>query len=555
VTGGEAALGAKVEIGELRTSILDGQLVIDGLAAANPSKPMRNLAEAERMQLDVDFAALVRKRLVVKNGLVRGVKFDSERATSGALEASPHDAADAGPSMFDPVVTAAGDAAVEWFDNLQGRFEEDLESKLATPRVLGELEDRWRQQYAALKQRADNLQAKGKQIERDVREAKRNPLRSVELLGTLNQQLAATKAELQATLAEIQSLPAQTKADRAAIDAARKQDQQFLKDSLTIVKTDGGKLTEYLLGETAHGYITDSVGWVQYVRSWIPKSKMERPERARGTNILFVDRRRPKFLIEQVTLTGTARMGGQPLELTALLTDATTEPEIHEQPLQLHVKTTGGVGSDLLVTVDRRDGAALDTLVLDCPRLAIGQRTLGKADALAVTVAPGEAAVRADLKLEGDQLSGTIHVRQASMLAATTPKLRDDRIAAMLGESLRGVDQLEATIQLSGTVRRPKWTIESELGTQLADGLSGAARRYLTERRDRLVAKVQGQVDDQLAKLDAKRQEAQAELLAKLGEHQQVIEQVAAVMGGQLPLDPTAIPQIGAKLNLDRLKR
>jgi uncharacterized protein (TIGR03545 family) len=552
VAGGEAALGAKVEVAALTTSLIDGEIAVDGLAAANPKKPMRNLAQAERVRLELDAGALLRKRVVVKNGLVRGFKFDSKRTTSGALEVSPEDA-DAGPSMLDPAVAAASDAAVAWLDNLQGRFHEDLESKLATPRVVEELEARWKDQYAALKRRADELQAKAKQMEADFNEAKRNPLRSAALLAALSTQLAATRSELVATLSEIESLPKQAKADRAAVDAARKQDQEFLKSTLTVAKTDGGQMTQYLLGETAHGYITETVGWVQYARSWIPETKMKRPERARGTNVLFVDRRLPSCLIERVTLTGDARLGGQPLELTGLLTDATTEPELHDRPLQLHVIAGGAVGGDLLVTVDRRGDAERDTLKLDVPHLAVSERTLGKADTLAVTVAPGEAAITADLVLEGDQLSGTIHVRQASTLAAQTPKLRDDRIATMLGESLRGVDRLEATIELSGTVRKPRWEIDSNVGPQLADGIRGAARKYLTERRDRLVAQVQAKADEQLAKLEAAKQEAQTELMAKLGEHRATIEQVAAVMGGSAPLDPTAIPKIGSAL--DRLKR
>jgi uncharacterized protein (TIGR03545 family) len=554
VASGEAALGAKVEVADLATSILDGEIVVTGFAAANPSKPMRNLVEAEQTRLKLDFSALLHKRLVVEDGLVRGVRFDSERMISGAIETAP-ESAEAGPSMFDPAIAAASDAAVEWFVGLQGRLEEDLESKLATPRVARELEVRWQRQYEALRQRADELAARAKQLERDVREAKKNPLRSIELLAGLQQQLVATQSELKTTLAEIKDLPAQAQADRVAIDAARKQDQQFLQDALVALKTDKGQLTEYLLGETAYGYLTESVGWVQYVRSWIPKSKMERPARARGTNVLFADRRRPKLLVERVTLTGSARLGGQPLELTGLLTDATTEPEFHDRPLQLHLQSSGGVAGSVLVTIDRRGGAAHDTLVLDCPSVLVGERTLGKADALAVTVAPGAASIKAELTLDGDQLVGVIRVRQSSTLAAATPKLRDDRIAAMLADSLRGVDRLEATINLSGTLRRPKCQIESNLGGQLADGMSGALRKYLAERRDRLAAKVQARVDEQLARLDAKRQEAQAELLAKLGENQQVVEQVAAVMGGQVPLDPAAIPQLGSKLHLDRLKR
>ncbi len=558
VASGEAALGAKVDVADLSTSLLDGQITLSGLAATNPKKPLRNLAEADRMQLNVDFNALLRKRFVVTSGLVRGLKFDSERATSGALEpVDPAAEAEAGPSMFDPLAAAADDAANQWLASLEGRFTEDLESKLATPRVLAELEARWKTQYEELKGRADQLKVQAKQIESDFREVKQNPLRGAEQLARLQQQLADTQSKLKTTLAELQALPAQAKDDRTAIDAARKQDQEFLKSTLDIAKTDGGQLTQYLLGETAHGYVTESIGWVQYIRSWIPKTKMERPVRARGTNVHFVQRQRPKFLIERVALTGTARLGGQPLELTGLLTDATTEPALHQRPMQLHLVSGGAIGGDVLLTVDRRRGAQRDTLVIDCPRLALGERTLGRADCLAVHVAPGEASIAANLVLEGDALSGTIHLHQASKLAAATPAIRDDRIGAMIGESLSDVDRLEATIELAGTLRKPKFEIDSNLGPQLASGAATAARKYLTERRDRLVAKVQREADEQLAKLETRRNEAQQELMAQLGENAELVSQLASFMGtgGGSLTSPLSIPQIGNALPRELLQR
>ncbi|MBA3483748.1 MAG: hypothetical protein H0T51_18245, partial [Pirellulales bacterium] len=82
-----------------------------------------------------------------------------------------------------------------------------------------------------------------------------------------------------------------------------------------------------------------------------------------------------------------------------------------------------------------------------------------------------------------------------------------------------------------------------------------AVRKYLTERKDRLVAKVQGKVDQQVAKLETRRQEAQQELLAKLGDDQKLITQLASLIGGTPSLDSTSIPQIGKAISFDKLKR
>ncbi len=195
VAGGEAALGAKVEIAELTTSLRDGEIVVRGVAAANPSKPMRNIFESDQVQLVVDVGQLLRNRVVVHEGFIRGIRFDSPRTESGALVAAPVDEA-AGPSMFDPLVTAASDGAAQWFASLEGRVTDDLEAKLATPRLARELQDRWPKQYDALKSRAAALRVQAKKIETDFREAKKNPLRAGAQLEQLQKQLVATQADL-----------------------------------------------------------------------------------------------------------------------------------------------------------------------------------------------------------------------------------------------------------------------------------------------------------------------------------------------------------------------
>lgn len=550
VTTGEAALGAKVEIGALTTSLRDGEIVITQLSAANPSKPMRNVLAAEELHLIVDAGQLLRNRVVVREGLIRGMRFDSPRSVSGALEATTADP-DAGPSMFDPLVTAGADGAAAWFESLEGRVTEDLESKLATPRLARELQDRWPKQYESLKARAASLRTQAKKIETDFREAKKNPLRAATQLGELQKQLAATQAELKATLAEINGLPAQAKADRAAIDVARKQDEEFLKNAIQIAKVDGDQLTQYLLGDAAHGYIEQSVYWIQTVRHYIPKKKMAKPTRARGVDVLFVRGRQPRMLIERVDLTATATLGGQHVELMGALTDAASEPQWHDKPLRLELTSTGVVAATLAVELDRRGDQPHDSLVLDCPKLVLPARPLGKPGSMAVNVTAGDASIHADVRLDGDALAGVIELRQSSKLEAATGALRDDRIAQVLNESLAGVDRVEAKVQLAGTLKKPEWKIESNVGPQIAAGMTGAMKKYVAERKDRLLAKVKGGVDEQLAKLDAARQAAQQELLAQLGDDQKLIGQLA---GGQPSLD-AAIPELTKKFNLDKLTK
>jgi uncharacterized protein (TIGR03545 family) len=370
----------------------------------------------------------------------------------------------------------------------------------------------------------------------------------------LRKQLAATEAELRTTLAEIKALPDQAKADRLAIDAARKQDEQFLREHLKLSGIDPDELNRYLLGETASGYLEQTAWWIDQVQKFIPKNRVAAPERTRGTNVLFADLRQPAMLIERVELAGDARLDGQAMAFTGLLTDVASEPQLHQRPLQLSIRTTGAVDGLLTVELDRRGEVPHDSLVIDVPKLNLAHRTLGRAGKLAVTVAPGVASLKADIRLDGEQLIGTVELKQSSTLAAQTPVLRDDRIAAVIQESLTGVDRLEAKIALTGTLKRPSIKIESNVGPQLAAGVSGAVKKYLTDRKDRLMAKVQGQVDEQLGKLQAERDKAQRELTAALGENQQLVTQLASLMGGNSPLE-VDVTKIGKSLDLSKFKR
>jgi uncharacterized protein (TIGR03545 family) len=553
VATGEAALGAKVEVAEVDTSLRDGEIAISGLAAANPSKPMRNLFEASELRLEVDGRQLLRKRVVVHDGAIHGLLFDSTRTTSGELVSTP---ADDGPSAFDPIISAAGDKATAWFDDLSGRVEQDLLASLATPKLIDDLEKRWPQQYETLKGRADKLAARSKEIEATFREVTKNPLRNLPQLEQMRKELETTQQDLASTLAEIKSLPDQAKADRKAVDDARKQDEKFLKDQLKLTTIDSAELNRYLLGETASGYLTQAAWWIDQAQKFIPKKKIAAPERTRGTNVFFEARKQPACLIERVAIAGDARLNGEALAFTGELTDVASEPQLHDRPLRLNLVGAGAFQGTLLVELDRRGDVPHDWLKLDVPKLVLANRALGKPDKLAVSITPGDASLRADVHVDGDRLSGVIEFQQFSTLTATTPALHDDRLAQVLHESLSGVDRLEATVRLAGTLRRPDVRIDSNVGPQLAAGVNNAVTKYLADRKDRLVAKIQGKIDNQFAKIDARRQQAQQELMSKLGENQQLVSQLASLMGAGKPsLEGVGIPQIGKAISLDKFKR
>jgi uncharacterized protein (TIGR03545 family) len=83
---GADLVGARVDVEEADLSLADGRLRIVGLAAANPNSPMRNLFEAREIVADIRPLPLLRKKLLIEQASIRGVRFGTQRTESGELE-------------------------------------------------------------------------------------------------------------------------------------------------------------------------------------------------------------------------------------------------------------------------------------------------------------------------------------------------------------------------------------------------------------------------------------------------------------------------------------
>jgi uncharacterized protein (TIGR03545 family) len=554
ILGGQAALGAKVEVGELRTEWRGGRLRLSGIAAANPSKPMRNLLQAESLEIEVDGAALLRKRLVIREGLATGLCFDGPRAVSGALDEAPPPSADAEPSRLEPWIAAAADYGAAWIDGVGDRVQDDFTAELKSPQAADELEQRWLAAVRDLEQRSDAMQQQGRQLEREfktLKDFKANPLRALDKLPQLQTQLTSAVNDAARLAAEVKRLPAQADGDRQTLDAARRHDEAQLRRKLQVDVLDGEQLTAYLLGEAAESYLGTAIDWMLLARRIVPSNKVARTARGqRGFEVRFLRQPRPDMLLERLRVEGVARLGGQPLVLTGEIRDVASQPHWHDQPASLHVTGSGAFPLTATVTMDRRRNEPVDVLHLECPQLALSERRLGKSNKLAVTIPASSARLVADVRVEGDRLAGTIALEQSEIaLSAATGGVRDADLAQALAASLAEIDGFGARVTLEGTLHRPRWKLASDLGPQVASGVQRAVGGYLAARRDRLAAKVRGELDERLAKLEARRKAAEERLLAKLGENQQLLASLAPLATAAPPGGPSlsalkAVPEL-----------
>jgi uncharacterized protein (TIGR03545 family) len=543
VSSGESATGAKVELASVETSLWNGQVQLRDLQIANPQSPMSNLLDAEHAELQLDMNALFHKRVVIKNGEISGIEFNTERTESGALEIVIDENSE--PSALDPLIAQGAQWAGDWFDAASERLDTDFTDQLQTPQVARALENRWQGQGDALHKRVEELKTRGKQLEAEFREVKSNPLRGVEKLPQLQAQLKFVQLELVSIQEQIKKLPEQVKADRQALTAARKADEAFIKQQLKFGRLDGDNLTQVLLGQPVAAGTQSAIDWIVWARKRLPtnSTKQIAKQRSRGTDVTF-GIAQPKFHIERLGLSLTAPVSGEPMQFVGSLTHVSDQPRLIAEPAKLQLMATGVIPATLEVVSDRRGDVPREELFLTCTAIPMAGQTLGKSDKLALQLSPSTANVRVELVLTGDDLSGEIAFTQPNFRVSPLANPNSSQtLVAALSEAFGKIDGVSAEIQLAGTLKRPQIKLSSPVGQQLADGISTAVINLASKKSETMLANVSAQMDEQLAKLESTKTKLQDDLTAKLGENQQLFESLATFSTGDTRLP---VPQLGS---------
>ena len=84
-TIGTALVGAKVDLEEADVRLAEGAVILRGLQVTNPDAPMTNLFQLDELVADLNLGPLLRKKIFIDTVAVRGLRFGTPRATSGAI--------------------------------------------------------------------------------------------------------------------------------------------------------------------------------------------------------------------------------------------------------------------------------------------------------------------------------------------------------------------------------------------------------------------------------------------------------------------------------------
>ncbi len=514
---GTHIVGARVDLAEADVRLADGAVVLRGLEVTNPDQPMTNLFEADEIVVDIRTLPLLQQKVAIDTVAVRGLRFGTERETSGAIDdPSPES------GRVAREVSAWADALRFPEFSLEGlgqavnvgavspeslRTVSEAEGLIAR---TGAVHESWDRTLAALD--PERVIDSARTLVEQLRQA------DVRALGPLGvTRLANSTRETVADLGEfterVQSLDDQARSDFAGLQqglgrlaAARQADYAYARSLLRLPSMDAPDISPALFGAAAVGWIKPVLYWLQLAEQYLPPGldprRYTEPTRARrtGTTVTFPQEGgEPRFLLEHgeasVEFAGSGLAAGS---YQAVVRGLTSAPALYGKPLEFMLERSGAEVGPADISVR----ALLDHVaapVHDSIEVSAGGIELGSLDIapLGARLVPGRGEASLSLDRRGGELTGEWRWRSANVtwvrLDGGTGNGEGGRDWAedFLWRTVSGIRNVEVAVRFSGAVTGPELSVRSNVGDVIALSL----RRELGREIQRAELEVRNQVD------------------------------------------------------------
>lgn len=527
IMAGELALGAKVEIAFLDFKFSDLSLTLRGVAAANKDHPMTNLVEFESAKLAVKPLPLLSKKINIEEANLTGVRWGTQRETSGALPpakqksyaarvASPDSPAGKLLAKLETQAKTEWDALPAW-DSIQKT--KDQIANLSLDGVVKPENLETLKQADALKQEAQNKAADYRQklqsldigAKLQAVQPALEDLKGLQISSAQDAVAAKAKIEnaqarirdLQAVQGQLQQLKAQAEADFAQagaltqkFNAWKDKDLAGLASRLNLPSLSYENLARSLAGPVWLSRVRRFVELSNTARRYMPPRKEKETKttqpRLHGLDVSFPRASvPPAFLIQKLALTGsTGGPGkpGEPVDFVGLVTNITSDPRLLGLPTKAEIKgAQSGRVYDILAVLDHTQDVPKDTVTVSAQGLPGAGFNLPASDYLP-NLNAGQVGFTARFALEGDRLEAGL---QAALSGLTPPTpAQQDTAKQLAAELWKDVNRVNLQAAVAGTGDDLQFSLSSDLDRVLGDRLKAMAGEKLAEVRAKLMAEI-----------------------------------------------------------------
>ncbi len=550
VRAGQTAAGAKVEIARVHTSLRRGEFLIEGVQVANKHEPMKNLLQFDKAEFRFSPGQALRAKAVVDDAELDGLQFGTPRKTSGALALGRSKSSGFERKIEEQLAPAEQESLSKLNEAKQLKAEVDPK-KLSSAKALDDAQAQLKELGGKTKDKlgVEQIDAQIKQIQQEV-DALQKGGNSPADIAAKAKAAADAQNKIKALLAQVQASRDTVNGDYGKVQQAlRKADDLKHKDVNGLMKAAGlpsldpESITKRLLGQGAARKIETALYWIKWARrrhAASQKAKAAQPPPVRrGVDIEFPrPHSYPAFLLVKGRLSGKVAklFNGRDMDLAGVVEGVASNPPLYGKPARLALsgKAAGGIAMALHGLLDETREPGEDEVKLSYSGFPLAGMALGDNE-LAADITRGVGRVDGTVRIVGDQWNGRFVVQADGV--SLTPKLSLPGPAAQYaGAALSSIRRFTATIGVEGKEDDLRFTIASDIGKTVSDGLRRAASSALLAQRKQLEDKVDALYGPRARQIQSQADALQKQLLAPLDRQQrQLNEQLQKAVARALP--------------------
>ena len=498
----QSITGAKVDVAELKTTYFPPSFTIQGMALASAGRPGKNMVQFDEMHVKLEPHSLSRRRFLIEDGHVEGLRFGTRRGDDGQLEFSD-EPVDTGPSWITKKLTELGD---EWLSSLEAQVKSQLDPEnLETYRIGTGIYEKWDVCFEGLVERAKVFEPRVKALKLDFENARKgDTLQQIEQYLTVAQEAELLVRDAQSFRDELREIVPEVRTDFQLLNDARLRDQEKVKHTLALLKPDPRRISQALLGETMYVRLQEILTWVETIRDYQHglHEQIEPPRRPGRDFDFWAANPSPDFLLKNLRMTGEISVCEESVPFQALLTDVTEDPVLLGRPCVISLMAEGSRPLQLKVTYDATTEIPSAEMLADFQDTNSIPLRAGKPEKACLQAILDDVKWQSRLVIAENQIQGHLALdsRLDQLLFSADEDVHPEIIEAA-NDVFASVQTLNATMQISGTLREPNIELHSDVGEQVASGVKAAFAHQMAVAKLKLLAEVSDFADEHIQTL------------------------------------------------------
>jgi uncharacterized protein (TIGR03545 family) len=510
-TAGTKAVGAKVDVAKADVTLFPAGIGIWGMAVTDPDRPMTNSVEFTYLHAALQLPALIQRKVIIDDLRVEGLRLNTPRKTSGAIDRPKTKAGSSGN---------ASDAQPGWMADLCGTGNLPLISVPNADEILAREPLKSVKQIQALESKIESAatqwQKKLKTLpdqqalseyETRAKAIKGSAKGLGDLLGSAAETQALAK-DLQRDLKQIENARKEFKAEYESLEKAAKglsklpaAELKRLMARYSFSADGAANWSRLLFGHNLCGWWQKGYHWYQRFAPYLSRlpagnnePQTHQPLRSKGLDIRFQEKNPvPDLLIRQAHLDAQLKEG----KFTGQIDNITSHPQIVGKPM-----TFKFLGRKLQRVKDINLNGMLDFIQPQSPnhtaKLTIHgyqiQDLLIGADMLDLTIKQAAADLRLDFNLK-EAFTDARFSAQLNHLTFDAPEKRTSQLVDALIDAIRDT----RTISLKATLKGREPDYKTSLASDIDGVLHKAAGRLVKRQAARLETQLRTVVNEKLS--------------------------------------------------------